>query len=481
MFFDKRKRLRRPARVGSTMTLWGTGVTMAVCAVLCATLYVGLHISLHHEVDRFLEGEVQEFLTIITEQHGNLPVIERDIRRELGSRSRQDLSFRLLDGDGALLVTSDRQDALQNPWPAPLAPKRSDDRPRFETHAFGAGGNPIRVCSRWVQLPGGKPCIAQAVYSLRGVETSLARIRRWCIVAMVVAACLSLIGGRVLSRRILRPVKHMTAMARGIGVGNLEHRLNRTDNHDELDELAAVLNEMLERLERQFKQIQQFTADAAHELRTPLAALRGNAEVALSQGADEDDLRGVLAASIEEYDRLARIADDLLLLARAESGRPFLRPEPLELDTAVRDMVDLFAPVAHEQDVSLVFNNGTPVPVHADPARIRQVLSNLLDNALRHTPAGGRIDVDLSRGADTADLRVSDTGPGIPSEHLPHVFDRFYRVDAARSRRAGSAGLGLAICRTIVEAHGGRIDATSNGGGSVFTVQLPVKSTPTAG
>lgn len=460
-------------KIGSRLTLWGTLIALVICAAVCVTLYVGLDISLHGEVDRFLVGEVQEFLAILGEEEDEtLEEIERDIRQELGSRLHNDLTFRLLDQNGKLVVTSDPDDRLPNPWP--LGPQEhAAGNALFESVALARPNTNIRVCSQRVRLSGRGDFIVQATYMLDDVASSLARFRNLCLVVMAFALGLSVIGGRILARKSLRPIHAMAKIARRIGGEDLSKRLSRSGNGDELDHLAAVLNEMLGRLERQFEQVQQFTADAAHELRTPIAALRGNAELALGERASPEDRRRVLVESIEEYDRLSRIADDLLLLARADSGREFLRRESVRLDAVVHDVVDLFAPLAQDRDVEVSCANGEPVSIVADGARLRQVLSNLLDNAVKYTPRGGRITVSFAEKNGMVELNVADTGPGIAAENLRRVFDRFYRADAARSRDAGGSGLGLAICHTIVAAHGGDIEARNGAVGSIFTVRLP--------
>lgn len=477
MSSENPRKARFPVKVGTRLTLWGMGMTLVVCAVLCCGLYLGLSVSLYREVDGFLEGEVQEFLAILHEEKGeDLAAIERDVRRELGSRLRQDLTFRLLDSTGRVVVSSDPNDVLPDPWRDPRKPQKAGNTLSFETFEPDGLDYPIRVCSQRADLLERGEFLVQATYTMEDMAASLARFRNLCLGAMVLAAFLSLIGGRMLARRILEPVHRMTVAARRIGGDNLARRLSRNENHDELDRLAAVLNDMLDRLERQFTQIQQFTADAAHEFRTPLAALRGNAELALSSNASNSEIRDVLEASIEQYDRLSRIADDLLLLARADSGSPFLSRDRFDMHAAVRDVVDLFTPLAQDNGVLLAFENGTAVEVDADAARIRQVISNLLDNALKFTPKGGRITVALGRHDGAVRLTVSDSGPGIPAEHLPRIFDRFYRADPARSREFGGAGLGLAICRTIVEGHGGTIEAGGGAEGASFVLHLPVQS-----
>ena len=231
---------------------------------------------------------------------------------------------------------------------------------------------------------------------------------------------------------------------------------------------------MFARLEKQVDQLRHFTADAAHELRTPLAALRGAAEVALSGQRSAEEFRTVLAESIEEYDRLARIADDLLLLARADAGQDFIRQAPFRLDVALHDVVDLFAPAADERGVKLALSECEAAWIDGDDGRLRQMISNLLDNAIKFTPASGSVSVMLVAANGAAELTVRDTGSGVATEHLPRVFDRFYRADRARVRKDGGAGLGLAICQTIVAAHNGSIDISSEpGDGTTVTVRLP--------
>lgn len=462
-----------PAKVGARITLMGMCVTLAVCAVICVGLIVGLHVTLHREVDRFLVGEVHEFIAILSDgRDKELGEVEREIHQEIGSRVLKDLTFRLLDESGFVAITSDPDELLPNPWPGLEAIRESDGEPRFQTIRVARADCYIRCCSQWVRLPDRGDFVVQATYQLQGVMDSLTTFRRLCYVAMAVAALLSLLGGWLLSRRVLRPIHQMTVSARQIGAENLSRRLDQSESDDELDNLAAVLNDMLGRLERQFRQIQQFTADAAHELRTPLAALRGNAEVALSGDFSEDACRRVLETSIDEYDRLTRIAEDLLLLAQADSGRPFLRFGRFCMQAAVRDVVDLFAPLAQDKHISLEIQDGNVPEIDADGPRIRQLISNLIDNAIKHTPEGGAVRITTRQSGDQVELTVTDTGPGIAHQHLPHIFDRFYRADTARSRGAGGAGLGLAICRTIVEGHGGNIEARCDANGTSFAIRL---------
>ncbi len=458
--------------VRARLTAFATGITLTVSLLVCVVLYIGIRFSLYREVDAFLAGEIMEFRTILSAADGDLIEVQRRVRAELGSRQRGDLTFRLLAPDGKVLVTSDAMDALPNPWPVPPSPPADL---LFQTEPGTSPDTPSRTCSRWVNSPDGTTRIVQATYLLDQVNASLSRFIEICVAALGAAAVLAVVGGRILAARSLRPVGTMATAARRISVENLADRLERSGTGDELDQLAETFNDMLTRLEKQVAQLQQFIADAAHELRTPLAALRGNAEVALSGRRPADELRAVLADAIEEYDRLSRIADDLLLLARADAGQKLIRSARFPLDRAVVDVVDLFSPEAEERGVSLVLSDRNEIWIDGDDGRLRQMLSNLLDNAIKFTPDGGMVRVSQSTSNGMIELTVRDTGVGIAPEHLPHVFDRFYRADRARTHDGGGAGLGLSICRTIVEAHGGDIRLTSRpGGGTTVSVRIPV-------
>ncbi|MFH0983349.1 MAG: heavy metal sensor histidine kinase [Planctomycetota bacterium] len=475
----KTDRRRFVITVGARLALWAAALTLTVSAVVCIILYVGLERSLHREVDSFLEGEIREFQSILVEEgeEDDLIEAEREIRRELGSRLRGDLTFRLLDDAGRLMLTSDPKDPFPNPWSFGLEAGQPAVAPFFTTLQRASAHAAARFCSLQITLRG-RPYLAQAGYLLTGVEHSLTGFRRVCMVAIVAASILAPVGGILLARRSLRPIGFMTRTARRMGAGRLAERIPRSGTGDELDMLAATLNEMLDRLQCHVRQMQQFTADAAHELRSPLTALRGAAEVALTRSRSAEELTQIIADSIEHYDRLCRIAEDLLLLARADAGDPIVHKERLRLDQAVEDVVDLYAPLATDRQIELTFAERSEIWLDGDGTRVRQLVGNLLDNAIKWTDPPGRVTVAVTQTDSTARIIVADTGVGIPPEQLERIFDRFYRVDSARSwhGRRG-AGLGLAICRSIAEAHGGRVMLTSQPGcGTTATVILPAGS-----
>jgi len=473
----------RPKRllgsIGARLTLWGAGITLSSCLLLCVVLYVGLFVSLRHEIDTFLEGEVHEFMSAVNVHPNDDAGLEQEIRRELGSRLRGDLAFRLIDEECRLIVSSEADDPVAKMWAPPDDWSDAIPRPRFETLRPTGEPHAFRVCSLRVTTADGRKCTAQASYMLDRMNASLAVFRRVCAVALILAAVLALVSGRILANRSLRPVQTITQAADRIGANSLSERIPLVGTGDEMDRLAATVNRMLARIERHVRQMQRFTADASHELRSPLAALRGSAEVALTKRRSVEELRQVLEESIDHYDRLGRIAEDLLLLARADAGDEIVRREPVELDQAVRAVVNLYAPLAQERHVDLTLDPCGPVLVEADNARLRQLVGNLIDNAIKFAEPGDRVTVSMASADGVASITVADTGRGIPAEHLPRILDRFYRADPARSGKRGGAGLGLAICRAIAEAHGGRIAIESPAGlGTIATVHLPIEVKP---
>jgi len=232
---------------------------------------------------------------------------------------------------------------------------------------------------------------------------------------------------------------------------------------------------LLDRLADYHAQIIRFTADASHELRGPLGAMRAAVEIALQKRRDSEEYRNVLASLGEQCERLTVLVNGLLLLARADAGEVLIRREAVDLAALACEVGEMFDPLAEAKGIQLVTHTSSPVTVTGDPPRRRQLVTNLLDNAIRFTEPGGSVTLRVDSIADRAMLRVKDTGFGIPAVHLPHIFERFYQVDAARS--SGGCGLGLSICRWIVRAHGGTFEADSGEPkGAEFTVSLPLTS-----
>jgi len=341
------------------------------------------------------------------------------------------------------------------------------------------GEFPVRVVTYPVVVGGKVPYLVQAAESLGGVEEALARASSILLVVTPSVLVLALVGGWMLVGRSLRPVEAMTRAALAMEPGRLAHRIEPTGSDDEIAHLAEAFNQMLERLDRSFRQIQQFSADASHELKTPLTSIRGAAEVALMGDREPDEYRRTLRSIVDDVERMSAIVENLLLLARADANQIQIRRERIALQELVLGVYEQMEPIAHRKGVALDLGELAEAAVEADPLWMNQIAVNLANNAIKYTPERGSVTlaVRIARDGETsrAEFSVSDTGPGIPAEHLPRIFDRFYRVDSGRSRDAGGVGLGLNIAKWAAEAQGGRIAVESEVGvGTTFTLSMPV-------
>jgi len=313
----------------------------------------------------------------------------------------------------------------------------------------------------------------------RDITEELAGIRRfgWLLAAAGSAVfLLGLAGGWWISTCALRPIADISATATKISTGDLTQRIQTADAGSELGDLVRVLNDTFARLEASFARQAQFTADASHELRTPASVVLTETQTALARERPAAEYRESLEACQRAAQRMRRLIESLLALARLDSGEAAAPRKPCELDRIVDEAVELLRPIADEQGVSLTLEHA-PVRCEANAEQLAQAVANLLMNAIYYNRPGGSVQVRVASEPGAAVLSVTDTGQGIAPEDLPHIFERFYRADKARSGAAGRVGLGLAITKAIVGAHGGTIEAASElGRGSTFTVRLPLKA-----
>jgi heavy metal sensor kinase len=326
----------------------------------------------------------------------------------------------------------------------------------------------------------GKTYTLVILQSLHAQQEMLEEVTSTFAWVIPIAIVLASVGGYFLARKSLAPVVAMSSQAGRIGAANLHERLAVQNDRDELGHLARSFNSLLDRLSQSFERQQRFMADASHELRTPVAILRGEAEVALSQqGRSLEEYRESLGVLHHEAERLTHIVEDLFTLTRADAGQYPLQPRDFYLDELVGECVHSARTLALAKKICLNFEDASESPIHADESLLRRMILNLLDNAIKYTPEGGRVTVTCHRSGDEYVLSITDTGGGIPADLQPRIFERFFRADKARSRAendGGGAGLGLSISRWIAEAHHGRLELTrSDSNGSTFTAYLPAK------
>jgi two-component system OmpR family sensor kinase len=361
--------------------------------------------------------------------------------------------------------------------PPPLTPAALNNALKgkltFETF-IGSDRTPIRVLTFPVVRRGQLAHVIQVGGSLRHIEQVLRRLRFILLLTLPTVLLLALAGGWFLTDQALRPVDAMTQVARQITAGDLSRRIQVSRGGSELTHLAETFNTMIERMEESIQRLRQFTANASHELRTPLTILKGETEMALRQARTPEEYQQTLVSGLEEIDRISKIVEDLLLLSKADLEKARLEMRPVQLDALVAETVSQVELLAQEKKISLVPERIDPAIVKGDIYQLRELLLNLIENAIRYTPPEGRIVVSLQRNDEEVRITVSDTGIGIPKEELPKIFDRFYRSDAARAMHPKGSGLGLSICQWIVKVHGGEIDVRSEPGqGTQVTLHFP--------
>ncbi|HXY37704.1 MAG TPA: ATP-binding protein [Planctomycetaceae bacterium] len=370
-------------------------------------------------------------------------------------------------GDGTLVVKSQSANDIPLPethWEPHVAPVsfvRQRGMYRETIHQFRADESRARTLYILVgrSIEGDVAAIYDKAWLLGGVGFGV--------------LALGLIGGFWFSGRAIKPIEAISAAAAEISLSNLSRRIDVSGTETELTGLARTLNQMIDRLESAFAQQVRFTADASHELRTPLAVILSHAELALDKSRPAGELRETIETCRRSALRMKSVVESLLTLARFDSGELQLDCRPIDLSRITGDCAALLRPLAEKRGIALELDLESAGLV-ADQDRISQVVTNLLTNAIRYNHDNGRVMVTTRSSKSDVVLSVADTGIGIGPEHLPHIFERFYRVDKARSRKDGGIGLGLAICKSIVEAHGGQISVTSSAEGATqFEVRLP--------
>ncbi len=460
-----------PRSVRARLAVWHGLALLVVVSVYAAAVLIQLHDDLYEALDGQLEGDqalAAQWLAQDFWEAAASPAGTPSRRPDEAAATGDDLVWvDVWTPDGQRFVDRGRQPGL----PAP--PGSPSTWPRTPVGLRLQNGDRVRTLVRPASVAG-RALYVRVGRSERFARQELGEFAAVLGLSLPFAFAVAVGAGYLLARRALAPVSAMTARARQITADRLEERLPVDNAADEFGQLAAVINDALARLERAFDTLRRFTADASHELRTPLTAIRSVGEVGLRERRSEAEYREMIGSILEETERLTTMADSLLLLSRADAGRADLRPAAIGLADLAREVAADLDVLAEEKRQQVRVVATAEVDIVADRPTLRQAVLNLLDNAIKHSPEEATIEVVARRVATDAVLEVVDNGPGIAPEHLPHVFERFYRADKARSRASGGAGLGLAIAQWAVEANGGCIEVESEAGrGSTFRIVLP--------
>ena len=456
-----------PVTVRARLTLWHAVVMMLILSTFALGTYAFVRESLFSQIDVRLDSNLTLAIKVARTDLDKLYELEQNTLL---------LAFRVLEEDGWPLYESASWLAADLDTSVPASPSTrwivAPER-RGSFHLVPERGGIYHLKEEAVLIGKKKFRFTTALQSEQ-THRSLDRLGYTLLGGLPLALLLSLLGGYFIAGRILNPLQRITQRARTISADNLSERLEITNPRDELGQLSALLNDGFGRLDDSFACLKRFTQDAAHELRTPLAVLRGVGEVALQEQRDTMAYRDIIGSMLEEVARMGRLVDGLLTLARGESGRFLSARKPENLETLIVDVIDCLRVLAEEKQQQLTFHSEFALVADIDRDTMQLALINLLANAIRYTQTGGTIIITLRTTESLALIEVLDNGPGISPEHHPHIFERFYRVDASRSHKTGGSGLGLAIARWAVEANSGSIELHSTlGQGCLFKITLP--------
>jgi heavy metal sensor kinase len=453
------------------LTLW----YVVMLALMLVTFAAAVYEFIEYEERRNIDGVLRERAAVFAREYANEAT-------EGSSKSAFAEAARTAGGGSGDVFIYDTTLQLIARSPAHLLAGNAVSIPRVRTAIRSAlKGSPQTVSVnevRFIAAPIDRGFVFVGTESLAGRREALRRVRAAFALAIPAALLIAAIGGYVLALRSLAPVARITEIASRIEADNLSERI-LSGHDDELGRLAAVLNALLERLERSFQQQKQLLADTSHELRTPLAIIRGEAEVTLSRQRSQDEYRHALEIVRSEAAHLTNLIESVLILARADARQLRLARDRFSLGDVIDGSVEIFTTLARAQRVDLSRGTDGAMPMCGDAELIRRMLLNLIDNAIKFTPAGGRVRVDAHRDGPNYVITVADTGTGIAVEDQRKIFDRFFRADRTRARdadrdSASGAGLGLAIVKWIAQAHGGEVRLVRSGAsGSVFEVMLP--------
>jgi heavy metal sensor kinase len=455
------------------LTLWYAGIFLLSAGIAFAFFYYLITSTIRGRTDQDLLAEVRSFSSVMLRQ--GIEAVKRQAVLESQAAGEKKIFIQLVYPDGRVFSSSNMSYFRNIPVATEAISRMLEQgEPLFATVSSPDRSHEIRVVYALLG-PGLIVHLGQAMDDLTRIIDAF---QRTFVAIMAVLFILAAVIGWFMARRALAGVENVTRTARRISGSSLTERVPVTGREDEIDQLAVTFNQMLDRIQTLVTGIKEMTDNIAHDLKSPITRIRGEAELTLSGSGAREDYEAMAASAIEECDRLIEMINTMLFISRTEAG--VTRPELAEMDIAalVRDACRLFQAPAEEKGIALDSRGPERLALSGDIRLVQRMVGNLLDNAIKYTCANGRVDLAVrSAAGGRVEIEVRDTGPGIAAADLPHVFERFYRGDPSRSQTG--AGLGLSFARAVARAHGGDITAASSpGGGSTFTVTLPVRPGP---
>jgi heavy metal sensor kinase len=460
------------------ITAWYAGLLAGALLIFGVSVYLGLERYLNWNLQRTLGSDCRTIGTQLLSQHPfkRTDWLETEINEAYAPEVNGHFIRVVEEGVGVLYVSGSPKDGAFDPSQVPLPLGDETNRPR---KVRLTGGQHLLIDTQQFTTPDGSKFVVESGVPYQQIEVVLHGLLVTFAIYMPFIISLAVVSGYWLMRRSLQPVDEITKRAEGITSTNLSERLPVIRTGDELERLSVSLNRMIERLDQAFQHINRFSADASHELRTPLTILQLELEGIAQSHRLNPSLTDQIGSALEETHRMSHIVENLLAISRLDAGEVKMDKTRLDLGHLAASIAEQMRLLAEEKLILFRSNVATNIHVEGDRSRLQQVIVNLVANAIKYTQEGGEVEVNVRADRGAAILEVSDNGAGISAHALPHVFERFYRADKARSRNSGGAGLGLAIVKAICTAHGAEIKVSSKEGqGSRFTVELPLLHVP---
>ena len=459
------------------LTIWYGGGLALIMILFASALYIVMSRALQDQLDRSLEEAALAANRSLEEHRFGPFLLLDDMAQTFPELALIDKFFQIFGPQGRVTLQSANIKTRNIPLSQTALQANLQGRAIFETVRFH-DEIPIRLLSFPIRRGENLVNILRVGASLRPLEEMLSRLVFVLLIGSPLAVVVSMLGGWFLAGRALRPVDTITLAAQRIAGGDLTQRIETTSK-DEIGRLASTFNDMISRLESSIRQIRQFSADASHELRTPLTITKGETELALRKPRSPEVYREALESNLEEIDRMSRIVEELMFLSRADLGEVKVASDPVQLDALIQEIQLQAMVLGKDQEIETTLGQVEPLQIRGDEWRLRELLLNVVDNAVKYSSPGGTVQISLTQHHGMAKIMVQDHGIGMTPDEQRFVFNRFYRTDAARAHAQKGTGLGLSICKWITEAHHGTIEVTSSfGQGSCFTISLPIMPAP---